>query len=1111
MVNGIKISQLNPASTLDGTESLPVVQNGVTVKATTDQIKTLSQTNVPAANITGTLGINHGGTGQTTANSAFNALAPSQTSNPNKFLKTDGTNTSWSTPSGSDVSIGVGLTSVTLGTSGRVLYDNAGSLGEYTISGTGSVAMTTSPAFTTPSLGVASGTSLALGGATIGTNALAVTGTTNISSDATFGGKIIMSANVIRGTSATQLSLLTNGNALFYDNAGTSFGLMQFGGTSASFPAIKRNGASLDFRLADDSNYAQINSASHYIFGSYGAFTTTALQIQSTNGNGYSGGIAMQVTPSGGGGPYTAGFIAAANTNNAGATDGGQLAIYTAAQDGSHTLTKQGTFDNTGRLTLHNQGLTLNGSQSFGTDNTYDIGSTSSSRPRYAYVGTGVFIGGASVTAGTGLSVLGTGANPALLSRTYNPAVSVNATNYLKAISAINWDLNIAAGVTDSGYRIGLDSQSFISDANFLGTLATQYGAWIRHGANVSGAGSVITNSYGVYIDSLTNVNTTITNLWGLYQNNSSAVNYFAGKVGIGTTSPGTNALAVTGTAAIGSLVNIDSSGRLLVGVSAPSQSSAERFEVKGGMSLLSYSDTAVASVYVQNTNTTAATIQPYIYLNDGTGNRGGFGVQSDDSSVHIYAHANLNLRVGASGLSAARQVQISGSNSAVNYLVLSGAITAGNTTITATGSDTDVGMNIVAKGVGSINFQGGNTAWNIMQLASAASSVNGLKLTAQATGNDPAWDSVGTDTNIGMRWRSKGTGAFNWFTNAGNDRQFQITNTTSAVNYLTVTGSTTGNAPTITAAGSDTNISISLVPKGTGTVTATTLTLGGATIGTNALAVTGTADFSGAVTAVGLGSSTNVIAGSTSQFYWTSRSTMQSPVNGNIMLANYTATDFGRLQFGGTTSSFPAIKRNAAAINFRLADDSADAAITAASISGTGIVTASSGTAIAAGGVNTAGFKFSSTANFGMFFGSGAPTLSAAQGSLYLRSDGTPYYNSSVGSGTTWTQVGTGGGGASISNDTTTTSNLYPLFADATTGTPTTIYTGNANLLYKPSTGEHTARVPIAGNGIFVNALTIASNYTIASGYSGTSAGPITVASGVAVTISSGSKWVVL
>jgi hypothetical protein len=40
-----------------------------------------------------------GGTGQTTANTAFNALAPSQTSNSGKYLTTDGTNTSWATVS----------------------------------------------------------------------------------------------------------------------------------------------------------------------------------------------------------------------------------------------------------------------------------------------------------------------------------------------------------------------------------------------------------------------------------------------------------------------------------------------------------------------------------------------------------------------------------------------------------------------------------------------------------------------------------------------------------------------------------------------------------------------------------------------------------------------------------------------------------------------------------------------------------------------------------------------------------------------------------------------------------------------------------------------------
>lgn len=47
--------------------------------------------------VTGTLPIANGGTGQTTANTAFNALAPSQTGNSGKFLTTNGTNTSWGT------------------------------------------------------------------------------------------------------------------------------------------------------------------------------------------------------------------------------------------------------------------------------------------------------------------------------------------------------------------------------------------------------------------------------------------------------------------------------------------------------------------------------------------------------------------------------------------------------------------------------------------------------------------------------------------------------------------------------------------------------------------------------------------------------------------------------------------------------------------------------------------------------------------------------------------------------------------------------------------------------------------------------------------------------
>jgi hypothetical protein len=50
---------------------------------------------IQAQNLTGTLAIANGGTGQITANAAFNALAPSQASASGKYLKSDGTNTAF--------------------------------------------------------------------------------------------------------------------------------------------------------------------------------------------------------------------------------------------------------------------------------------------------------------------------------------------------------------------------------------------------------------------------------------------------------------------------------------------------------------------------------------------------------------------------------------------------------------------------------------------------------------------------------------------------------------------------------------------------------------------------------------------------------------------------------------------------------------------------------------------------------------------------------------------------------------------------------------------------------------------------------------------------------
>jgi len=50
-----------------------------------------------------------------------------------------------------------------------------------------------------------------------------------------------------------------------------------------------------------------------------------------------------------------------------------------------------------------------------------------------------------------------------------------------------------------------------------------------------------------------------------------------------------------------------------------------------------------------------------------------------------------------------------------------------------------------------------------------------------------------------------------------------------------------------------------------------------------------------------------------------------------------------------------------------------------------------------------------------------------------------------------------------------------------------------------------------VAPSIILENKQTISSNYTVTSGYNGLSVGPVTVASGVTVTVGSGQRWLVL
>lgn len=67
--------------------------------------------------------------------------------------------------------------------------------------------------------------------------------------------------------------------------------------------------------------------------------------------------------------------------------------------------------------------------------------------------------------------------------------------------------------------------------------------------------------------------------------------------------------------------------------------------------------------------------------------------------------------------------------------------------------------------------------------------------------------------------------------------------------------------------------------------------------------------------------------------FIWASRSAVLSPADGNLLFVNNAINDFGRIQLGGTTSSFPSIKRSGADLQARLADDSADTNFYAANL----------------------------------------------------------------------------------------------------------------------------------------------------------------------------------
>lgn len=167
-------------------------------------------------------------------------------------------------------------------------------------------------------------------------------------------------------------------------------------------------------------------------------------------------------------------------------------------------------------------------------------------------------------------------------------------------------------------------------------------------------------------------------------------------------------------------------------------------------------------------------------------------------------------------------QFAVTHTANSVNYLAATGAITSNDPYIQATGSDSNVNLALRSKGSAGIRFytNGEGSAAEQVRISHEASAVNYLQLKGAATGGVPSIEAAGSDANPGLAFIAKGSGRHSFYTNGGGStaEQARISHTASAVNWVQLTGGATGNAALIRASSAtDTDVALSLSGQGTG------------------------------------------------------------------------------------------------------------------------------------------------------------------------------------------------------------------------------------------------------------------------------------------------------
>jgi hypothetical protein len=153
-----------------------------------------------------------------------------------------------------------------------------------------------------------------------------------------------------------------------------------------------------------------------------------------------------------------------------------------------------------------------------------------------------------------------------------------------------------------------------------------------------------------------------------------------------------------------------------------------------------------------------------------------------------------------------------------------------------------------------------------------------------------------------------------------------------------------------------------------------------------------------------------------------------------------------------------------------------------------------------------------STTTGTGTFTLAGAST--GFQSFSAIGNGNTTYYTIAVQGGAQW-EVGIGtytSSGTTLSRDTVLSSSAGGAKVDFPAGIKNVFVTYPAGkAVYGDATDTAFEAQFAATNGLIMNNMTVGTSFTVPSGYSASSVGPIVVSGGVSVTIPSGSRWVVL